>query len=87
MPANAFKTLFLLLILLATRTQCLLNEKKVSRYTPSSLGVRTMESVVMWCDAALSRTVRKIFSCLFGSLLEGNTCSGRPPLLVCICPS
>ena len=34
-PANAFKTLFLLLTLLATCTQCLLNEKKVSRYTPS----------------------------------------------------
>ena len=41
MPANAFKTLFLLLTLLATCTQCLLNEKKVSRYTPSSLGLRT----------------------------------------------
>ena len=24
---------------------------------------------------------------LFGSLLEGNACSGRPPLLVCICRS
>ena len=41
MPANAFKTLFLLLTLLATCTQCLLNEKKVSRYTPSNLGLRT----------------------------------------------
>ena len=40
-PANAFKTLFLLLTLLATCTQCLLNEKKVSRYTPSNLGLRT----------------------------------------------
>ena len=40
MPANAFKT-FLLLTLLATCTQCLLNEKKVSRYTPSNLGLRT----------------------------------------------
>ena len=41
MPANAFKTLFLLLTLLATCTQCLLNEKKLSRYTPSNLGLRT----------------------------------------------
>ena len=41
MPANAFKTLFLLLTLLATCTQCLLNEKKVSSYTPSNLGLRT----------------------------------------------
>ena len=41
MPANAFKTLFLLLTLLATYTQCLLNEKKVSRYTPSNLWLRT----------------------------------------------
>ena len=41
MPANTFKTLFLLLTLLATCTQCLLNEKKVSRYTPSHLGLRT----------------------------------------------
>ena len=41
MPANAFKTLFILLILLATCTQCLLNEKKVSRYTPSYLGLWT----------------------------------------------
>ena len=40
MPANAFKTLFLLLPLLATCT-CLLNEKKVSRYTSSNLGLRT----------------------------------------------
>ena len=42
--ANAFKTLFLLLTLLATCTQCLLNEKKVSRYTPSNLGLRTSGS-------------------------------------------
>ena len=41
MPANAFKTLFLLLTLLATCTQYLLNEKKVSRYSPSNLGLRT----------------------------------------------
>ena len=41
MPANAFKTLFLLLTLLATCAQCLLSENKVSRYTPSNLGLRT----------------------------------------------
>ena len=39
-----------------------------------------------WCEAALSRTVRKIFSSLW-SLLEWNACSGRPTLLDCICPS
>ena len=44
MPANAFKTLFLLLTQLATCMQCLLNEKKVSRYTPSNLGLRTSGS-------------------------------------------
>ena len=44
MPANAFKTLFLLLTLLATCTQCLLNEKNVSRYTPSNLGLRASGS-------------------------------------------
>ena len=41
MPANAFKTLFLLLTLVATCTQCLLNEKKVSIYNSSILGLRT----------------------------------------------
>ena len=44
MPANACKTLFLLLTLLATCIQCLLNEKKVSRYIPSNLGLRTSGS-------------------------------------------
>ena len=44
MPANAFKTLFLLLALLAICTQCLLNENKVSRYAPSNLGLRTSGS-------------------------------------------
>ena len=42
-PANAFKT-FLLLTLLAPCTQCLLNEKKISRYTPSNLGLQTSGS-------------------------------------------
>ena len=44
MSANAVKTLFLLLTLLATCTQCLLNEKKISRYTPSNIGLRTSGS-------------------------------------------
>ena len=44
MPANAFKTLFLLLTLLATCTQWLLNEKKVSKYTPSILELQTKGS-------------------------------------------
>ena len=44
MPTNAFKTLFHLLTLLATCTQCLLNEKKVYRYTPSNSGMRTSVS-------------------------------------------
>ena len=35
MPANAFKTLFLLL------TLSIRNEKNVSRHTPSSFGLRT----------------------------------------------
>ena len=42
--------------------------------------------VGMWCDAALNRTVRKIFLSLC-SLLEENTCSGRPLLPGCIHPS
>ena len=42
--------------------------------------------VRMWCDAALSRIVRRI-SHVVGSLVEGNACSGRPPPLVCTCPS
>ena len=37
---NAFKTLFILLTLLATCTQRALNENNVSRYTPSSFGLR-----------------------------------------------
>ena len=44
MSANVFKTVFLLLTLLATCTQCLLNEQKVSRYTPCILGLRTCGS-------------------------------------------
>ena len=44
MPANAFKTLFLFPTRLATCMQCLLNEKKVSRYTPSNLGLQTSGS-------------------------------------------
>ena len=44
MPVNAFTTLFLLLTLLATCAQCLLNEKKVSRYTPSNFGLRSSGS-------------------------------------------
>ena len=42
--------------------------------------------VGMWCNATLSRIVQ-IYSHLFDSLLEGNTCSGWPPPLVCICHS
>ena len=41
--------------------------------------------VIASCDAALGRTVRKIFH-LCGSVLEGNACSGWITLLVCICP-
>ena len=40
---------------------------------------RLCRPVGMWCDG----TLRNIFS----SLLEGNACSERPPLVVCICPS
>ena len=36
-----FKMLLLLLIRLATCTQCVLNENKVSKYTPSNFGLRT----------------------------------------------
>ena len=45
-PANAFKTLFILLTLLATCTQWALNEKNVSRYTPSSFEFPTRGSSV-----------------------------------------
>ena len=66
MPANAFKTLFLLLTLLATCTQCLLNEKKVSKYTPSNLGLRTSgisESAILifgWVLACAGSGVNKV---------------------------
>ena len=66
MPANAFKTLFLLLTLLATCTQCLLNKKKLSRYTPSNLGLRTSgisESVILifgWVLACAGSGVNKV---------------------------
>ena len=43
MPANAFKTLFLLLSLFATCTQLPLNEKNVSIYTPSSFSCEQWE--------------------------------------------
>ena len=59
MPANAFKTLFPLLTLLATCMQCLLNEKKVSRYTPSNLGLRTRgisESAILIVGRVLACT-------------------------------
>ena len=66
MPTNAFKTLFLLLTLLATCTQCLLNEKKVSRYTPSNLGLRTSgisESAILifgWVLSCAGSGVNKV---------------------------
>ena len=66
MTANAFKTLFLLLTPLATCTQCLLNEKKVSRYTPSNLGLRTngiSESAILifgWVLACAGSGVNKV---------------------------
>ena len=66
MPANAFKTFFSFLTLLATCTQCLLNEKKVSRYTPSNLGLRTSgisESAILifrWVLACAGSGVNKV---------------------------
>ena len=47
---------------------------------------RLCRLVGMWCDDALSRTVWNIFSSLLQSVGR-EACSGRPPLLVCICPS
>ena len=44
MLANALKTLFHLLTRLATCTQCVLNEKKISKYSPSNFGMRTRGS-------------------------------------------
>ena len=43
MPASAFKTVFLLLTLLASCTQWVFNEKKVSRYI-NRFGLRTKGS-------------------------------------------
>ena len=57
MPANTFKTLFLLLTLLATCTQWVLHEKKVSRYTPIILGLWTRgssESAILICGRILA---------------------------------
>ena len=39
-PANAFNAVFLL----ATSMQCVLNEKNISKYTPSNFGLRTRGS-------------------------------------------
>ena len=40
LPANTFNALFILLTRLATCMQCVLNEKKVSKYTPSNFELR-----------------------------------------------
>ena len=66
MPANAIKTLFLLLTLLATCTQCVLNEKNVSKYTPSNFGLRTRGSsevsilIFGWVLASAGSGVNKV---------------------------
>ena len=76
-PSNAFKTLFLLLTLLVTCTQCLLNEKKVSRYTPSNLGLRTRgssESAILifgWVLACAGSSVNKVTDD-FGTDIKGE---------------
>ena len=66
MAANAFKTVFLLLTLLATCTQGALNEKNVSRYTPSNFGLRTRGSsaseilIFGWVLACIGYVVNKV---------------------------
>ena len=66
MPANAFKTLFLLLTRLATCTQCVLNEKKVSIYTPNNFVLRmrgSSESSILifgWVLACAVSLVNKV---------------------------
>ena len=64
--------------------------RKLSRLViTSSISAGTCSSYSLWhrvemsYDAALSRIYERS-SHLFGSLLEGNACSWRPPPLVCI---
>ena len=66
MPAHAFKTLFILLTLLATCTQWALNGKNVSRYTPSNIVLRTKGSsaseilIFGWVLACIGSGVNKV---------------------------
>ena len=66
MAVNVFKTLFLSLTRLATCTQCVLNEKKVSKYTPSNFGLRTLGSsessilIFWWVLACAGSGVNKV---------------------------
>ena len=65
-PVNGFKTLFLLLTLLATYMQWALNEKNVSIYTPSNFGLRTRGSsaseilILGWLLACIGSGMNKI---------------------------
>ena len=87
MPVNAFKTLFLLLTPLATCTQCLLNEKKVSRYTPSNVGMQTSgssESAILIFGRVLACTgpgVNKVTDDL-GAVIKGEFSHRNPDISV-----
>ena len=65
-PDNAFKTLFLVLTRVATCSQCVLNENKVSIYTPSNFGQRTRRSsessilIFGWALACAGSGVNKV---------------------------
>ena len=78
MTANAFKVLFFLLPLLAT--QWALNEKKVSRCTPSNFGLRTSGSsaseilIFGWVLACIGSGVNKV-TVDFGADINNNRTS------------
>ena len=89
MPANAFKTLFLLLTLLATCTQCLLNENKVSIYTPSNFGLRTRgrsESSILifrWVLACAGSVMNKVTDDFGADINSELTRNGTSPSNKC----
>ena len=85
MPANVFKTVLLLLTLLATCTQCALNGKNISRYTPGSFVLRTTGSsaseilIFGWVLACIGSGVNRVTVDLvlisIASYLVGNRTS------------
>ena len=83
MHANAFKSLFLLLTRLATCTQCVLNENKVSKCTPNNFGLRTSgssESSILifgWVLACTGSAVNNVTDDFGADINSELTCKKR----------